>query len=71
MKKPKLMIKFCQVCHKSSHVANEYWELKKNADKRPEDWKMVLANLQDAWDMLSNGGGDDAPLEEAEEGAAD
>ena len=41
----------------------------KNEDKRPEEWKSSLDNLQDAWVMLSSGG--DAPLQEAEEGTAD
>jgi hypothetical protein len=45
------------------------WELEKNEDKRPEEWKSLLDNLQDAWDTLSSLG--DAPLQEAEEGTAD
>ena len=68
-KKPKLMMKFCQLCHKSSHLTSICWELEKNEDKRPEEWKSSLDNLQDAWDMLGSGG--DAPLQEAEEGTAD
>ena len=44
-------------------------ELEKNQDKRPEEWKSFLNNLQDAWDTLSSGG--DAPLQEAEEGTVD
>jgi len=68
-KKPKLMMKFCQLCHKSSHVTNDCWELEKNEDKRPEEWKSSLDNLQDAWDTLGSGG--DAPLQETEEGTAD
>jgi hypothetical protein len=28
-KKPKLTMRFCQLCHKSSHVTNECWELEK------------------------------------------
>ena len=71
-KKPKAMMKFCQVCHKSSHVANECWELEKNAYLHPVNWKSVLADVQDAWDTLpSNGGGDNAASEELEEGTAD
>ena len=52
-KKPKLMIRFCQVCHKGSHVANECWELAKNAEMRPVEWKSALQNVQDVWDTLS------------------
>ena len=71
-KTTKPMMKFCQVCHKSSHIANECWELEKNADIRPVNWKSVLADVQDAWDTLtSNGGGDNAASEELEEGTAD
>lgn len=72
-KKPrKAMMKFCQLCHKSSHVANECWELEKNADIRPANWKSVLADVRDAWDtLISNGGGDNAAPEELEEGTAD
>ena len=72
-KKPtKAMMKFCQVCHKSSHVANECWELEKNADKCPVNWKSVLTDLKDAWDMLtSNGGDDNAASVELQEGTAD
>jgi hypothetical protein len=36
-KKPKLTMRFCQLCHKSSHATNECWELEKNEDKRPEE----------------------------------
>jgi hypothetical protein len=68
-KKPKLMTKFCQLCHKSSHLTNDCWELEKNEDKHPEEWKSSLDNLQDAWDTLGSSG--DAPLQEAEEGTAD
>ncbi len=68
-KKLKLMTKFCQLCHKSSHLTKDCWELEKNEDKRPEEWKSSLDNLQDAWDMLGSGG--DAPLQESEEGTAD
>jgi len=28
-RKPKLMTKFCQLCHKSSHLTNDCWELEK------------------------------------------
>ncbi len=68
-KKPKLTMRFCQLCHISSHVTNECWELEKNEDTRPEEWKSLLDNLQDTWDTLSCGG--DAPVQEAEEGTAD
>ena len=68
-KRPKLTMRFCQLCHKSSHVTNECWELEKNEDKRPEEWKSLLDDLQDAWDTLSSGG--DAPVQEAEVGTAD
>jgi len=46
--KPKLRTKFCQLCHKSSHLTNDCWELEKNENKRPEEWKSSLDNLQDA-----------------------
>ncbi len=49
-KKPKLMMRFCQVCHKGSHVANECWELAKNVEQRPAELKSALDNLQDKWD---------------------
>lgn len=63
---------FCQICHRSSHVANRCWELEKNADVRPDGWKSVLPDLEDAWDMLvSNGGADDTVVEEQQEGTAD
>ena len=52
-KKPKLMIRFCQVCHKGSHIANECWELPKNAEMRPVEWKSALQNVEDVWDTLS------------------
>ena len=52
-KKPKLMMRFCQVCHKGSHVANECWELAKNAELHPVEWKLELQNVQDVWDTLS------------------
>ena len=52
-KKPKLMMRFCQVCHKGSHVANECWELAKNAELRPVEWKSELHNVQDIWDTLT------------------
>jgi hypothetical protein len=68
-KRPKLTMRFCQLCHKSSHVTNECWELEKNEDKRPEEWKSLLNDLQDAWDTLSSGG--DARVQEAEVGTAD
>ena len=68
-KKRKLMTTFFQLCHKSSHLTNDCWELEKNEDKHPEEWKSSLDNLQDAWDMLGCGG--DTPLQEAEEGTAD
>ena len=72
-KKPiKAMMKFCQVCHKKSHIANECWEVEKNADKRPVNWKSVLTDLKDAWDTLtSNGGDDNAASVELQEGTAD
>ena len=72
-KKPiKAMMRFCQVCHKSSHIANECWELEKNADICPVNWKSVLADVKDAWDTLtSNSGGDNAASEELEEGTVD
>jgi hypothetical protein len=72
-KKPiKPIMRFCQVCHKSSHIANECWELEKNADLRPVNWKSVLADVKDAWDTLtSNGEGDNAASDELEEGTAD
>ena len=69
MKKPKLTTRFCQLCHKSSYMTNDCWELEKNEDKHPEEWKSSLDNLQDTWDTLGSGG--DAPLQEAEEGTAD
>ena len=50
-------------------LTNNCWELEKNEDKRPEEWKSSLDNLQDTWDTLGSGG--DAPLQEAEEGTAD
>ena len=59
-KKPKLMMRFCQVCHKGSHVANECWELAKNAEQRPAEWKSALDSLQDKWDTM-----------DTEEGTAD
>jgi len=37
----------------------------------PDGWKSVLPDLEDAWDTLSNGGGDDAVLEEHDVGKAD
>ena len=67
--KPKLMTRFCQVCHESSHMANDCWELEKNEEVCPEEWKSVLETSQDTWDTLNSGG--DAPLQEAEEGTAD
>ena len=67
-KKPKLMIRFCQVCHKGSHVANECWELAKNAEQRPVEWKSALENLKDEWDTISV---QDTTLTEMEEGTAD
>ena len=67
-KKPKLTMRFCQVCHKSSHVENKCWELAKNAEQRPVEWKSALEKLQDKWDTLS---GRDATLMETEEGTAD
>ncbi len=70
MKKPKLMTRFCQVCHKGSHVANECWELAKNAEQCPAEWKSALDNLQDKWDTLSTSGLD-ATLMDTEEGTAD
>ena len=72
-KKPiKPIMRFCQVCHKSSHIANECWELEKNADLRPVNWKSVLADVKDAWDTLtSNGESDNAASDELEEGTAD
>ena len=66
-KKPKLMIRFCQVCHKGSHVANECWELAKNAEMRPVEWKSALQNVQDVWDTLSTSEQD----ADGEEGTAD
>lgn len=54
-----------------SHVANHCWELEKNADVRPDDWKSVLPDLEDAWDTLSNGGGDNTALDEHNVGTAD
>jgi hypothetical protein len=68
-KRPKLTMRFCQLCHKSSHVTNKCWELEKNEDKRQEEWKLILNNLQDAWDTLSSSG--EAPVQEAEVGTAD
>ena len=50
-------------------MTNDCWELEKNENKRPEEWKSLLDNLQDARDRLSSSG--DAPLQEAEEGRAD
>jgi hypothetical protein len=66
-----VIMKFCQICHRSSHVANHCWELEKNADVRPDGWKSVLPQLEDAWDTLSNGGADDTVSEEHQEGTAD
>ena len=66
-KKPKLMMRFCQVCHKGSHVANECWELAKNAEMRPVEWKSALQNVQDVWDTLSTSEQD----ADGEEGTAD
>jgi hypothetical protein len=74
------MMRFCQVCHKSSHTANECWELDKNAEICPVNRKSVLADVKDAWDTLpSNGGGcinsggciDCERVLELEEGTAD
>ena len=52
-KKPKLMTRFCQVCHKSSHVVNNCWELEKNAGVCPEEWKSGIVyaekKLQTFW----------------------
>ena len=62
---------FCQICHKSSHVANHCWELEKNADERPDGWKSVLPDLEDAWDTLSNDREDNTALEEHNVGTAD
>ena len=70
-KKRKLFMKFCLICQRSSHVANECWELEKNAKVHPDGWKLVLPDFEDAWDTQSNGGGDDTPFKEVEEGTAD
>jgi hypothetical protein len=74
-KKPiKAMMRFCQVCHKSSHIANDCWELEKNADLRPVNWKSVLADVKDAWDTLASNSGGCIHCErvlELEEGTAD
>ena len=67
-KKPKLIMKFCQVCHKGSHVANECWELAKNAEQRPVAWKSALDQVMDEWDTIS---GADTAVQEMEEGTAD
>ena len=61
--------KILPVMPQSSHLTNDCWELEKNEDKHPEEWKSSLDNLQDTWDTLGSGG--DAPLQEAEEGTAD
>ena len=42
----KAMMKFCQVCHKSSHIANECWELEKNADICLVNWKLKCEKKQ-------------------------
>ncbi len=68
-KKPKLMMRFCQLCHKGSHVANECWELAKNVEQHPVEWKSALDNMKDEWDTLSTSGRD-ATLMETEEGMA-
>jgi hypothetical protein len=65
-KKPKIMMRFCQVCHKGSHVANECWELPKNAEKRPVGWQSELDKLQDKWDTLSSSGLDATTMEDTE-----
>ena len=67
----KPIMTFCQICHSSSHIVNHCWELEKNADMRSDGWKSVLPDLEDAWDMLSNGGGDNTVLEEHDVGTAD
>jgi len=67
MKKRKLMMRFCQVCHKGSHVAHECRELSKNVEQRPVGWKLALENLQDEWDRLSTSERD----ADMEEGTAD
>ena len=61
------MIRFCQICHKVSHVANECWELTKNAEKRPVGWQTEMDKLQDKWDTLDAS----ATMEDTEEGAVD
>ena len=39
--------------------------------ERPDGCKSVLPDLEDAWDTLSNGGGDNTVLEEHDVGTAD
>jgi hypothetical protein len=63
------VMKFCQICHRSSHVANHCWELEKNAEVRPDGWKSVLADLEDVWDTL--GADDRVSEQEHQEGTAD
>ena len=47
-------------------MANECWELPKNAEKHPVGWQSELDKLQDKWDTLSSSGLDATTMEDTE-----